>query len=487
MKNKQHCLALLCLLASAPAMAGPFSAVQDQIKHQTESWFNGLFTIADHIFMLLVGIEIVWMASMWVLNGRDATFIFPALAKKVVTIGFFLVLLLNAGPLSSNTGGFDHHWFHDLVHGGIIAAMDAGGQQVEITPDMLLGDGVDQAVKLVMAPIDGMSKASHTTPPQPHSGGRDSPGPSSGGGVLSFLGLDKLAAGVSVILMETLLIPMAMVIFAAFFLMAIRLFMSLVESYIVLSAGVIFLGLGGSRWTARYVQNYINYSVSITIKLFMTYLILGAVAGNGGILSILSQNLTQTIASIAENSTAPSQGFLSALGGIMAAYLAIAILVFMAPKFAASLASGQSTAGAGDLMAPLATAAAITAPAALLAGAGATSAAGAAGKALSGMGGSVGGGSGVMSVADAAKMGDGAGSGGFGGSVSGGSGPAGGTPPGSGSGNGTGTAPGIAPASLSPEAIKSQLQNFTPNPIGRNTQGAGVPTKPAASPSSPGN
>ncbi|MBN6743167.1 hypothetical protein JKG47_22350, partial [Acidithiobacillus sp. MC6.1] len=62
-----------------------------------------------------------------------------------------------------------------------------------------------------------------------------------------------------------------------------------------------------------------------------------------------------------------------------------------------------------------------------------------------------------------------------------------GTPPGSGSGNGTGTAPGIAPASLSPEAIKSQLQNFTPNPLGQNKQGAGAPTKPAASPSSPGN
>ena len=50
---------------------------------------------------------------------------------------------------------------------------------------------------------------------------------------------------------------------------------ALVESYIIVSAGLIFLGFGGSRFTSDFVQKYIGYAVAIGVKLFMLYLIIG--------------------------------------------------------------------------------------------------------------------------------------------------------------------------------------------------------------------
>jgi type IV secretion system protein TrbL len=45
----------------------------------------------------------------------------------------------------------------------------------------------------------------------------------------------------------------AVVIFIAYLAIGIQLMVAIVESYLVIGAGVIFLGFGGSRWTAAYV------------------------------------------------------------------------------------------------------------------------------------------------------------------------------------------------------------------------------------------
>ena len=44
----------------------------------------------------------------------------------------------------------------------------------------------------------------------------------------------------------------------------------------MIGAGVIFLGFGGSRWTAAYVERYIAYAVSVGMKILVLYLLIGA-------------------------------------------------------------------------------------------------------------------------------------------------------------------------------------------------------------------
>jgi type IV secretion system protein TrbL len=64
-------------------------------------------------------------------------------------------------------------------------------------------------------------------------------------------------------------------IWIAFVAIASQLLRVLVESYVILTGGVIFLGFAGFRATAAYAENYINYAVAVGIKIFLLYLIVG--------------------------------------------------------------------------------------------------------------------------------------------------------------------------------------------------------------------
>jgi type IV secretion system protein TrbL len=61
----------------------------------------------------------------------------------------------------------------------------------------------------------------------------------------------------------------------AYAVVAGQLMVTLIESYIVVSAGLFFLGFSGSRWTLPFSEKYVAYAVSVGIKLFMLYLIVG--------------------------------------------------------------------------------------------------------------------------------------------------------------------------------------------------------------------
>jgi type IV secretion system protein TrbL len=52
-----------------------------------------------------------------------------------------------------------------------------------------------------------------------------------------------------------------------------------VESFIVIGAGILFLGFAGSRWTKFFTERYLSYLASVGVKLFVLYLIMGVGMG----------------------------------------------------------------------------------------------------------------------------------------------------------------------------------------------------------------
>jgi type IV secretion system protein TrbL len=68
----------------------------------------------------------------------------------------------------------------------------------------------------------------------------------------------------------------ALLSFLAFLGLSIQFVVATVESYLVIGAGFLFLGFGGSRWTAPYVERYIAYAVSVGVKIMVIYLLIGA-------------------------------------------------------------------------------------------------------------------------------------------------------------------------------------------------------------------
>jgi len=68
----------------------------------------------------------------------------------------------------------------------------------------------------------------------------------------------------------------ALMILFSYTVITIHFVVTVVESYIILSVGFLFLGFGGSRWTAPYVERYIGLAVSIGVKIMLLYMLISA-------------------------------------------------------------------------------------------------------------------------------------------------------------------------------------------------------------------
>jgi type IV secretion system protein TrbL len=67
----------------------------------------------------------------------------------------------------------------------------------------------------------------------------------------------------------------ALIVVVAFAIIAAQLLVALVESFIVIGAGILLIGFSGSRWTKFFTERYLSYVASVGVKLFVLYLIMG--------------------------------------------------------------------------------------------------------------------------------------------------------------------------------------------------------------------
>jgi type IV secretion system protein TrbL len=183
----------------------------------------------------------------------------------------------------------------------------------------------------------------------------------------------------------------ALLSFLAFLGLCIQFVVATVESYLVIGAGFLFLGFGGSRWTAPYVERYIAYAVSAGVKIMLIYLLIGA----GFILSDGWVTAAQNIAF----STQPATDALD----IAAAAVIFLMICWNAPKLAAAILGGSPALTGGD---------AVATGGALLGGAVAVAGLAAGGVALGAK--MLAAKGGAMTVGQAANMGAGGGAGGAG-------------------------------------------------------------------------
>src|SRR5262249_23128344 len=110
------------------------------------------------------------------------------------------------------------------------------------------------------------------------------------------------------------------------------------ESIIVMTAGYLFLGFGGSRWTMPYFERYIALAISTGTRLMLIYLMLG-------VFQTVSVQWEATM-----SAWTPDQP-VGLMFSEVAAMLLFAFASWMIPKMAGSLASGSLGLGASDLFA----------------------------------------------------------------------------------------------------------------------------------------
>jgi len=329
----------------------------DQFRDQRIQWTANVWVYANALFGILAVIEFAWSAAVMLLEKSDLQSWTSALVRKLMWIGAFYALLLNG-----------RIWIPAIIDSFTQIGQNAAGIGA-LSPSGVFMQGL----LLAGALMEGASTSAFFTNP-----------------------------GTSLALAFA-----ALLIVISYTLITINFIVTLVESYLVVSVGFLFLGFGGSRWTAPYTERYIGLAVSIGIKIVLLYCLISAGLG----LSIGWLDEAQGIAASAR----PVMTAFDVMGGS----LIFMMCCWQIPKLFAAVMGGSPALTGGDLVATAAVvgSAALAVGGAAVAGVGALAGAGSA-AAGAGSAASAGGAGSATKSAVASVGAVGSGSSGGGGSVS---------------------------------------------------------------------
>ena len=219
--------AVYVLLIAAPAHAQSAN-VLDQIVAQFQArsagWEGTLRSFALGTFGILAGVEMVWAAFRLAFRGADVSEWLAEVVNQILFLGFFLALLENSVT-----------WGQAIVNSFRQAASAAGGGG--IAPSNVFAAGVKIAAMV-------LNQMSFWHP--------------------------EASAGLMVA---------GIVIEVCFALMAAFMVLALVESFLIISMGVLFMAFGGSRWTKDMAVSTVRYAVSVGAKLFVLQLLVSIGTG----------------------------------------------------------------------------------------------------------------------------------------------------------------------------------------------------------------
>ena len=253
-------------------------------RDKASSWETALRNYALTLFFLLAAIEFAVSAIRLALRGCDASEWLAELVNQVLFLGFFLALLNNSSA-----------WAKAIVDSFRSAANQAAissGGSSNLAPSDIFDTGLGIASKV----------ADQTSLFSP----------------ASSLGL----------------IVCALVILICFALIAAFLIVSLVESYVVISAGVLLMGFGGSRFTKDYAVRTMTYAVSVGAKLFVLQLLIA-----------LGQQIFQTLSQSFEAKTTD-------IFVVVGSAVVMLALVKIIPEMIQALINGASVGSSPFLRAP---------------------------------------------------------------------------------------------------------------------------------------
>ncbi len=259
---------------------GMLDQVVEKFAIKAVGWQGVVLNAAMWLFWTLGAISLVWTGGMMILRKADIGEFFAEFVRFILFFGFFLWLLRNGPEYASS----------------IVQSLQRIGEQASgvssITPSKIVDIGfmiLKQAVKNISAwqPID------------------------------SLVGL-VLSAGILLLLAAV----------------AVNMLLILVSAWILMYAGIFFLGFGGSRWTSDMALNYYKTVLGIAVQLFAMVLLVGI--GND-LLSTFYDNMNKGTLNFEE------------LGVMLVFCFALMMLVNRIPPLLSSIISGGGVGAAGGI------------------------------------------------------------------------------------------------------------------------------------------
>jgi type IV secretion system protein TrbL len=252
-------------------------------------WFAAVQGPAQTLFGLLAIIEFAWSAAVLAMERADLQSWTAGLLRKLMWLGAFYALLL-----------FGPTWIPAIVD-----SFTQLGQQASGLGPLQPGDVFQRGLDIGGALFGGASDAGFFT---------------------------NFGTAMAMVFA-------AILSFISFCFISIQLVAALVESYIVVAAAFVFLGFGGSRWSAPYVEKYIALTVGVGVKIMILYLLVGV----GMALSTGWVAAAQAVA----GSATPAMGALD----IMGESIIFLALCWFVPKIVAGVLGGAPAFTGGEVIA----------------------------------------------------------------------------------------------------------------------------------------
>lgn len=314
MKNNRYiwlfvvaALALALFPDTAFATTTGVHTITGAFKSAASGWYTEVKTVATDIFAVLFGVELTWMAVQWMITGKDVHEIFTSFIKKLITIGFFYLILLNGHMLS---------W-------DVIQAFQATGVAAAGAPHTGMGWLLDTGLKIFDACLHGPKSSSGTT---------------------DWLGLPSAKATIAAVVGALVGIIVGIIAILALIYMALEYLAVQIEAILVTSLGVILLGFGGSKFTASYVEGYIKYALSVGIRFFVLVVWVAFIENQAPTI------ITNLVAGVEHSDGGTIASVMAAYGDVLIFVLLIAWLTKKLPSLASSIMSGGSSLSGGELM-----------------------------------------------------------------------------------------------------------------------------------------
>ncbi len=277
---------LLAILLSVPVIAQEpvLDGIGQQYQAASRLWRPRLIPIAQRLFMILAGIEFAVSGAIWALRRDSLDDIAAKFLLKFTLMAFLLALI------TSFT-----YWIPPIVNGFAAAGEQAIGG-LTVSPSGVLDIGRETSLK-----------------------------------VLATLDLGVMFKNPAMAIYGALA---ALIIALAYIAIAAQLVLVLVESYVVLGGGVLFLGFSAFRATAGFAENLVAYTFGVGIKIFLLYLIVG-----------LGTEIARGWIPLIQAST--FFGSASPLLQVVGGAVIFAVLAIRVPNAVASRLAGQSSLGIG--------------------------------------------------------------------------------------------------------------------------------------------
>jgi len=283
--RKLHVLGFIALVmlvsaesSHAAAMTGVVDDFLGKFKNAGNLWEGTLKHAANAVFWSLATISFSWTCISMAIKRADFMEICAELCRYILFTGFFYWLLLN-GPNFANA---------------VVASLWTVGGEAATGGMTTIAPGT--VVNLAMGVFQATIKH------------------------INFLQPESVVVPVII----------ALIILIVCALIAVNMILLLCAAWVVLYAGIIFLGFGGCRWTSDMAINYYRTALGVGVSLMTMQLIIG----------IGTQYLQQLLTAAGATPDAPT------LAALMVASIILLVIAHRLPQMVAGMVVGGGHNGA---------------------------------------------------------------------------------------------------------------------------------------------